>query len=342
MRSGPVTEVIMDLSTTLMGLRLPHPFIAGASPLGRDLDSIKRLEDAGCAAIVLPSLFEEQITLATEGRVRHLDPHSERSATRLAGFPTAEHYALSPDKYAEHVAKAKRSVHVPVIGSLNGTTSESWLKYSQLIEQAGADALELNMYEVVTDLRASAHAIEHTLIHTVADLKTLLKIPIAVKLSPFFTAAGNLAQQLDRAGADALVLFNRFYQPDIDIETMSAVPQPELSTSAELPLRLRWLAILHGHVKASLVATGGIATAADGVKALLAGADALQIVSAILRNGPEYFLVLRKGLEEWMERHQMTHVDEVRGRLSLKHVADPASFERGHYIRTLHGWKASA
>src|SRR5665213_2239747 len=227
----------MDLSTSLMGLPLAHPFIAGASPLGRDLDTIKRLEDAGCAAIVLPSLFEEQITLAADGRIHHMDPLDPRSAARLINFQGAENYAFSPEKYAEHVARAKRAVHIPVIGSLNGTSPESWLRFAQLIEQAGADALELNMYEVVTDLNASGLAVEHQLGTVVSELKRLVKVPIAVKLSPFFTATGAVARRVDQAGADALVLFNRFYQSDIEIETMSQAPHIALSTSAELPLR---------------------------------------------------------------------------------------------------------
>jgi dihydroorotate dehydrogenase (fumarate) len=325
-----------------MGLPLAHPFVAGASPLGRDLDMIKRLEDSECAAIVLPSLFEEQITLARQGRIRHVDPLDEGSAVRLAGYQSADDYAFSPDDYAEHIVRAKRSVRMPVIGSLNGTSNESWLTFSRLIEQAGADALELNMYEVATDLDASSAAIEHQLIHTVADLKRYIRIPIAVKLSPFFTATANVAHRLDQAGADALVLFNRFYQPDIDVETMSAAPQARLSTSTELPLRLRWLAILHGRIRPSLVASGGVATVEDGVKAVLAGADAVQVVSAALRHGPEYFSVLRGGLERWMEDHQITKLADMRGRVSLKDVADATASERGHYIRTLHTWKADA
>jgi dihydroorotate dehydrogenase (fumarate) len=325
-----------------MGLPLAHPFVAGASPLGRDLDMIKRLEDSGCAAIVLPSLFEEQITLARQGRIRHVDPLDEGSAVRLAGYQSADDYAFSPDGYAEHIARAKRAVRVPVIGSLNGTSNESWLTFSRLIEQAGADALELNMYEVATDLDASSAAIEHQLIHTVADLKQYIRIPIAVKLSPFFTATANVAHRLDQAGADALVLFNRFYQPDIDLQTMSATPLAQLSTSTELPLRLRWIAILHGRIRPALVVSGGVATVEDGVKAVLAGADAVQVVSAALRHGPEYFSVLRDGLEHWMEDHQITTLADMRGRVSLKHVADGTAFERAHYIRTLHTWRADA
>jgi dihydroorotate dehydrogenase (fumarate) len=323
-----------------MGLRLTHPFVAGASPLGRDIDTIKRLEDSGAAAIVLPSLFEEQITLAAEGRIRHTDAFDEQHAAALKHFPASGAYAYTPDQYAEHVVRAKRAVGIPVIGSLNGTTAESWLTFSRLIEQAGADALELNMYEVVTDFKTSSSAVEHQLVQVTADLKQYLKIPIEVKLSPYFASVANLARRLDQAGADALVVFNRFYQPDIDITTMTASPQVRLSSSEELLLRLRWLAILRGHIRPSLVATGGVATPEDGIKAILAGADAIQVVSAVLRHGPAYLTELRTGLEEWMTRHHIAHIDEVRGKASLKDTADPAAFERAHYIRTLHSWKA--
>jgi dihydroorotate dehydrogenase (fumarate) len=323
----------------MLGFRLSHPFVAGASPLGWSLDSVKRLEDGGCAALVLPSLFEEQITLAAEGRIHHRDPLDRQWAGSLADFPSAGEYLYSPEAYAEHVSRVKRAVSIPVIGSLNGTSAESWLSFSRLIEQAGADALELNLYEVVTDLNIGGAAIEHQLVHVVSELKQFLKIPIAVKVSPFFAAFGNVARQLDKAGADGIVIFNRFYQPDIDVATMAPVPQVELSTSAELRLRLRWLAILHGRVRPSLVVTGGVATPDDGVKALLAGADAVQVVSTILRHGPGYFSVLQNGLKRWMEEHRVDRLDDVRGRASLKQTADPAAFERANYIRTLQSWK---
>jgi dihydroorotate dehydrogenase (fumarate) len=330
----------MDTSTSYLGVRLPHPFIAGASPLGFDLDTIKRLEDGGCSAIVIPSLFEEQITLASQGRIHHRDPLDPVWAASLAHFPEAADYALAPDKYAEHISRAKRTVGIPIVASLNGTSGESWLTFARIIEQAGADALELNLYEVVTDLRVPGGAVERQLAGAVRELKQLLKIPIAVKLSPFFAAFGNVARQLDGEGADGLVLFNRFYQPDIDIETMKPFPQVTLSTSAELLLRLRWVAILHGRVRPSLVVTGGIATPDDGIKALLAGADAVQLVSAILRRGPAYFTVMREGLERWIERHGLTRLNEMRGRASLKQTVDPTAFERANYIRTLQSWSA--
>ena len=329
----------MNLTTSMMGLRLAHPFVAGASPLGRDLDSCKRLEDGGAAAIVLPSLFEEQVTLAIEGRIRHKDPYDERSAASLRHFPCEHDYAFTPDQYAEHVARVRAAVAVPVLGSLNGTTSESWLTFSRLIEQAGAHAIELNLYEVVADPRMSGAALEHQIVQLAADLHQFLTIPIAIKLSPFFASVGNVVQRIDRAGASAAVLFNRFYQPDIDIEELHTVVDARLSTSDELLLRLRWLAILHGRVKLSLVASGGIATPEDGVKAILAGADAVQVASALLRHGPGYLATLRDGLDAWMQRKNFSTVNEFRGRLSLRDVADPSAFERAHYLRALQSWK---
>jgi dihydroorotate dehydrogenase (fumarate) len=312
--------------------------MVGASPLAWNLDTIKRLEDAGCAAIVLHSLFEEQITMSARGRIHRMDPMDPQFAARLALFPTDREYPLGPEEYARHVSKVKEAVSMPVIGSLNGTSAESWLAYSRLIEQAGADALELNLYEVVTDLSVPSASVEHQLCLSVMDLKRVLKIPVAVKLSPFFAAFGNVAQRLDAAGADGLVIFNRFYQPDIDIKTMTASPHVELSTSAELLLRLRWLAILYGRVRPSLAVTGGIATPADGVKALLAGADVVQMVSAILRHGPTYLSAMREGLEHWMEWHHMARLSEVRGRTSLEQSEDPSAFERANYIRALQSW----
>jgi dihydroorotate dehydrogenase (fumarate) len=332
----------MDTSTRYLGFRLPHPFIAGASPFGYHLDSVKRLEDAGCAAVVLHSLFEEQITLAHEGRIVHMDAFDPEFADLLAYFPPMHDYALTPDGYAAHVSALKQAVRIPVIASLNGGTTEAWLRYATVIEQAGADALELNIYKVVTDLDVEATAVEHRLREVVKELKRILKIPIAVKLSPFFTAFANVARQLDLAGADGLVMFNRFYQPDIDIRTMEPVARVELSTSAELLLRLRWLAILHGRIRSSLAVSGGVATPNDGIKAILAGADAVQMVSALLRHGPAYVNAMRRGLEEWMDWNAIPRLDEMRGRSSLKLTRDPAAFERAHYIRTLQSWTVSS
>lgn len=328
----------IDTSTIYLGLRLPHPFMMGASPLVDHLDTARRLEDAGCAALVLHSLFEEQITLAESGRIHHMDPLERQFAAVLAYFPEPERYPLGPDEYLEHLRRVKSAVRVPVIGSLNGTTVETWLKFSRLIEQAGADAIEINMYEVVTDLDQSGIAVEASLKNVVQELRRELNIPIAVKLSPFFTALGNVALDLDRAGADGLVLFNRFYQPDIDLDQLAVLPHLELSDSSELLLRLRWLAILHGRVRPSLAATGGVTTPTDGIKAILAGAHAVQMVSAILRHGPPYFTLMRDGLVRWMESREFKRIDDIRGRLSLRESPDPSAFERGNYLRTLTSW----
>jgi dihydroorotate dehydrogenase (fumarate) len=330
----------IDLSTSYLGLKLANPFMTGASPLGEHLDTVRRLEDAGCAAIVLHSLFEEQITQAESGRIYRMDPLDRRFATVLSYFPEPDAYALSPDEYLEHVRRVKAAVKVPVLASLNGSTAEYWLKFATLVEQAGADGIELNMYEIVTDLDQTAVGVENELTRTVEDLKSELKIPVAVKLSPFFTAIGNLARTLDRAGADGLVLFNRFLQPDIDVRHLAVWPRLELSESAELLLRLRWLAILSGRLRCSLAVTGGVATPNDGIKAILAGADVVQMVSAILRHGPSYFTLMRDELSRWMESLEFGRLDEVRGRLSLATTEAPSAFERAQYIRTLSGWSS--
>jgi dihydroorotate dehydrogenase (fumarate) len=287
---------MMDTRTSYLGIRLEHPFIAGASPFGYHVDAVKRLEDAGCAAVVLHSLFEEQITCAYEGRVADIDVRGGEFADVLEAFPKLDDYPLTPDAYAEHLYRTKRAVGIPIIGSLNGRTAESWLRFARIIEQAGADALELNMYEIPTQLTVSGVAIEDRIVATVKNLRGILKIPIAVKLSPFFTALGSLATRLDAAGAGGLVLFNRFYQPDIDIKTMQVVPQAELSTNAELPLRLHWVAAVYGRVRPSLAISGGVAQPADGIKGVLAGADVIQLVSALLRHGPGHLAAMRKGL----------------------------------------------
>jgi dihydroorotate dehydrogenase (fumarate) len=330
----------VDLSTSYLGLKLANPFMTGASPLGDHLDTVRQLEDAGCAAIVLHSLFEEQISQETSGRIHHMDPLDRQFSSVLSYFPEPDSYALGPDAYLEHVRRVKAAVEIPVIGSLNGTTAESWLNFAKLIEQAGADAIELNMYEIITDVDQSALAVEHGLKQVVADLKHELKIPVAVKVSPFFTAFGNVARELDRAGAHGLVLFNRFLQPDIDIRHMAVWPHLELSDSNELLLRLRWLAILRGRLRCSLAVTGGVATPNDGIKALLAGADVVQMVSAILRHGPSYFALMRDELSRWMESLEFGRLEDVRGRLSLAKMEAPSAFERAQYIRTVGQWSS--
>ena len=328
----------MDTSTVYLGLKLAHPYIAGASPLSADLDGVRRLEDAGCAAIVMYSLFEEQITMADTGTVRHMNPLDEQFAATLCYFQAPSDYRGTPAEYLEHLRRVKQAVRIPVIASLNGTTSESWLKFGRLLQDVGADALEVNLYEVVTNLDVPGVAIETTLRDLVTELKGALRIPVAVKLSPYFSALGNVARMLADAGADGLVLFNRFYQPDIDVREMTATPKLELSHSDELLLRLRWLAILHGRVSPSLALSGGVETPRDGIKGLLAGAHAVQLVSAILRHGPAYFATMREALARWMEWQKIPSVDDMRGRVSLQRVADPTAFERANYIRTLHSW----
>jgi dihydroorotate dehydrogenase (fumarate) len=330
----------VDLSTTYLGLHLSNPFMIGASPLAGHLDTARRLEDAGCAAIVLHSLFEEQISQAQTGRIRHHDPLDERSAPIVTYFPEPEAYALGPEEYLEHLRRVKDAVRIPVIGSLNGTTAEAWLSFAKRIEQAGADALELNMYEVVTEPDQTGLAVEHGLRQIVQDLSHELKIPFALKLSPYYTAFANVARELERAGAQGLVLFNRFLQPDIDIRHLAAWPRLELSTSAELLLRLRWVAILRGQVRCSLAVTGGVATANDGIKALLAGADVVQVVSAILRHGPSYFTSMHDELRRWMESLEFARIADIRGRVSLGNTEDPSAFERAQYVRTLSGWSS--
>jgi dihydroorotate dehydrogenase (fumarate) len=332
-------EAMMDIRTSYLGMRLEHPFIAGASPFGYHVDTVKRLEDAGCAAVVLHSLFEEQITRAYYGRVAAIDVGGSEFADVMEAFPNPDDYPQGPDEYAEHIYRTKRAVSIPIVGSLNGRTAESWLRFARVIEQAGADALELNMYEVPTQFTASGTAIEDRIAETVKNLKRLLKIPIAVKLSPFFTALGSLAARLDAAGADGLVLFNRFYQPDIDIKTIKVVPQAGLSTNAELPLRLHWVAALHGRVRPSLAISGGVAQPEDGIKGVLAGADVIQLVSALLNHGPGHVAAMRKGLTDWLEWHKMEDLGQARGLLSLKTTRDTASYERAQYIRTLHTWQ---
>ena len=328
----------MDTATSYLGMKLAHPFIAGASPLGYSLDRIKRLEDAGCAAIVLHSLFEEQISLAAEGRVAHVDPLNPEMKALVAAFPAPADYAFGPDGYAHHVMKVKQAVRIPVIASLNGHSGESWLRFARVIEQAGADALEFNFYDVPAGLDTSSAAIEENLVSAVRNLTRAIAIPVAVKLTPFYTSFGHLAAALDRAGASGLVLFNRFYQANVDTRTITLVPQAELSTNAELSLRLHWLALLHGRVRPSLAASGGVATPDDGIKAILAGADAVQLVSALLRHGPGHIAAMRQGLERWLEWRQLDSVARMIGRASFETHRDPASLERAHYIRTLHSW----
>jgi dihydroorotate dehydrogenase (fumarate) len=328
----------MTLTTSYLGLKLAHPFMLGASPLTGHLDNAKRLEDGGCAAIVMHSLFEEQIAQAMSGQIPGLERAMPEIAAGLAHFPRPERFPLGPGEYLEQLRKIKSAVSIPVIGSLNGVGAGGWLTYARMIEQAGADALELNVYYLSTGTRDTSLDIESQIEKLVRSLKGLIHIPIAVKLSPFYTTFASLAARLDAAGADGLVLFNRFYQPDFDVDTLEVLSNLHLSTSAELLLRLHWLAILSESVRASLASTGGVHSVVDGVKALLSGAHAVQMVSAVLQQGPQHFREMEQGLRSWMTRHKHDSIDAFRGRLKLQRGSDPAYVERANYFHVLHSW----
>jgi dihydroorotate dehydrogenase (fumarate) len=331
----------MDLSTTYLGLSLPHPIMPGASPLVDELDTVKRLEDAGASAIVLRSLFEEQITREQLGMVHHVMVHEESFAEALSYFPKPDDYAFGPDRYLEQIHHIKAAVRVPVIGSLNGTTPQGWLSYAHQIEEAGADAIEVNFYHVATDARETGADVERRLLEVVRLVKDAVKIPVAVKLSPFFSSIPHLAQQLDALGTDGLVLFNRFYQPDIDPDALETVPRLHLSTSAEVLTRVHWLAILSGRVKASLAASGGVHTGLDALKAVMAGAHGVQVVAALLHHGPQHLAVILDELRRWLEEHEYNSLRQAQGSMSLLRCPDPEAFERGNYMRILQSWRLS-
>jgi dihydroorotate dehydrogenase (fumarate) len=332
----------MDLSTTYLGLHLPHPLMPGASPLADSLDTVKRLEDAGAAAIVLRSLFEEQITREQSGLVYHMEVTEASSAEALAYFPKPDDFVFGTNEYLEQIRKVKAAVKVPVIASLNGTTNEGWLSYAKTIQEAGADALELNVYFIATDPKETGADVERRTVEILRAVKKAVGIPIAVKLSPFYSSVANLAGQLDAAGADGLVLFNRFYQPDIDVEALEAVPSLHLSDSSELLLRLHWLAILSAQVKASLAASGGVHTGLDAVKAVMTGASAVQVVSRLLEDGPQRLLTIIQAMKHWMEEHDYESLEQMRGSMNLRKSPDPAAYERGNYMKVLKSWHAHA
>jgi dihydroorotate dehydrogenase (fumarate) len=329
----------MDLTTRYLGLTLAHPFMPGASPLVDDLDEVKRLEDAGAAAIVMHSLFEEQIVREQLASFLHTSSPSESYAEALSYFPNPERFALGPEEYLEHLARIKGTVSVPVIASLNGTTPGGWLDYARAMEHAGADAVELNVYSLPTDAAEPGLLLEDRTVEMLSAVKAAVRIPVAVKLSPFYTSLAHFAPRLQAAGADGLVLFNRFYQPDIDVEELHAIRSLVLSTSLELPLRLRYLALLSGRLKTSLAVSGGVHTAVDGVKAVMAGADAVQMVSALLRNGPRYLAAVRQGFVEWLERHEYDSLAQLRGSMNLEACPDPAAYERANYMLVLQSWR---
>jgi dihydroorotate dehydrogenase (fumarate) len=329
----------MKLDTRYLGLELPSPLVPGASPLADDLEVASQLEEAGAGAIVMHSLFEEQIELEELGTVYGMRAHEESFAEALSYFPRPSEFRLGPHQYLEHLRRLKQRLSIPVIASLNGTTAAGWIKYATLIEEAGADALELNVYRIPTDFTETSAKVEDNLVQLVSAVRARVRIPLAVKLSPFYSALPALALRLVRAGANGLVLFNRFYQPDFDVDALEVVPHLALSDRGELLLRLRWLAILYGRLKASLAASGGVHMGVDVVKALMAGADVVQVVSALLQFGPAYLARLRSDLVAWLEAAGYNSVDEVRGCLRLESCPDPAAFERANYMRVLQTWR---
>lgn len=332
----------MDLTTNYLGLRLAHPLMPGASPLADSLDTVKRLEDAGAAAIVMRSLFEEQISRELNGMVHQMEVHNESYAEALSYFPKPDDFVFGSDEYLNQIRKIKQTVKVPVIASLNGVTNGGWVSYARKMQDAGADALELNVYLVATDPKETSAAVERRAVDILRAVKQAVSIPVAVKLSPFYSSVANVASQLDQAGADGLVLFNRFYQPDIDVEALEAVPSLHLSDSSELLLRIRWLAILYGQVKATLAVSGGVHTALDAIKAVMAGASGVQMVSRLLEDGPQQLRTILDGMTRWMEEHNYESLAQMRGSMSLRKSPDPAAFERGNYMRVLRSWTVKA
>lgn len=329
----------MDLTTKYLGLSLPHPFVAGASPLSDSVERCRRLEEAGVAAIVLRSLFEEQIDQEAlahhQAEFGHADAHGEA----MSYLPAADDCVFGPDEYLEHLRAVKKAVGVPVIASLNGYTEGGWLDYARRIDQAGADALELNLYSVATDAGESGSELEDRSVAIVQAVRKAVRMPVAVKLSPFYTSLAHFAVRLQAAGADALVLFNRFFEPDVDVEALEMHTRLELSDSSELPLRLRWLALLSGQLRCGLAVSGGVHTTRDAIKALLCGAHAVQLVAALLRGGLGQVGKLSAGLASWLEENGYTSLRQMRGSMDQSRSPDPKVLERVQYMRVLQTWR---
>jgi len=322
----------MDLSTTYLGLALPHPLVAGAGPLSDSLDDLKRLEDAGAAAVVLRSLFEEQLT--GEGLAAHhaLESHSHSFAEATTHLPSMDEFAFGPEEYLTHLRAAVEALDVPVMASLNGTTPGGWVDFAGQIADAGAAAIELNVYHLPTDPERSSSAVEADMLELVRQVKAEVSVPIAVKLSPYFSALSHFAAKLEHAGADGLVLFNRFYQPDIDPEELEVDSALHLSDRSELLLRLQWLGILSAQRELSLACTGGVHETEDALKAVMSGAHTVQVVSALLRGGAAHLTTLRDGLAHWLEEHEYESLAQARGSMNLARCPDPAAFTRGNYM----------
>jgi dihydroorotate dehydrogenase (fumarate) len=327
--------MMIDLETDYLGLKLRTPLVPSASPLSQEIASIRRLEDAGASAIVLYSLFEEQLRLESLELDRHLSAGTESFAESLTYFPQPGEFRLGPEGYLEHIRKAKEAVDIPVIASLNGASVGGWAKFAKEIEQAGADALECNVYSIPTDPELKAAQIEQTYVDIVWAVKSAISIPVAVKLGPFFTNFANVAKRLDEAGADGLVLFNRFYQPDIDLDELEIRPNVLLSTPQALRLPLTWIGILYGRLRASLAATSGVHNAEDVIKLLMVGANVTMLCSSLLRNGINHLRHVEHGLVDWMEMHEYESVRQMRGSMSQQRCPDPSAFERAQYMRAV-------
>jgi dihydroorotate dehydrogenase (fumarate) len=330
---------MIDLKTTYLGLELANPLVPSASPLSRHVDTAKRLEDAGAAALVVESLFEEQILHEQLALDWHTEAGTEIFGEALTYFPSYDRVFLSGEQYLGHVSRLKAALGIPVIASLNGATPSGWMHYAGLLQEAGADALELNIYFLASNPDESPAEVEARYLEILAAVRSAVTIPVAVKLGPFFSAFANFAKRLDAAGANGLVLFNRFYQPDLDLEEFDVVPNVLLSTPQAMRLPLRWIAILYGRVKANLAATSGIHTARDVVKMLLVGADVTQMASALLDKGPDHLAVVLHDLREWMQEHEYESVSQMRGAMSSRHVKDPAAFERANYMKALKSYR---
>lgn len=328
----------MNLSTNYLGLTLKNPIIPSAGPLSKELGNIKAMEDAGASAVVLYSLFEEQIEHETLELQHYTTAHSESYAEATSYFPVHIDFRVGPDEYLEHIRKAKESVNIPIIGSLNGKSLGGWIDYAKKIEQAGADALELNIYFLATEINKTSQDIEKMYIDIVKTVKAVVKIPVAVKIGPFFTSTAWMVDSLDKAGADGLVLFNRFYQPDIDLENLEIVPNVLLSTPMAMRLPLRWIAVLYGKIKADLAATSGIYNEKDIIKMIMAGASVTQMMSCLLKFGISHIADVLTKMKHWMEINDYESIEMMKGSMSYKNVADPSQFERANYMKALHSF----
>ncbi len=329
----------MDLTTKYLGLTLKNPFVISASPLSKEIDNFKKMEEAGAAAIVMYSLFEEQLVLEQRELHYHTTQHADASAEAMSFYPEPSEYKLGPEEYLEHIAKAKKEVNIPIIASLNGKTVGGWTSYAKRMQEAGADAIELNIYNIPTDMNKTSLDIETTYIEILKAVKSAVTIPVALKLSPFFSNMASIARQLDDAGANALVLFNRFYQPDINLNELEVMPQVDLSTSADMRIPMRWIAILKDKVKADLAATSGIHSGEDAIKMLMVGANATMVCSALLKHGIFYLRTMVEQMENWLEAKDYESVMQMQGSMSQSKIGNPADFERAQYMRALNNYK---